>query len=115
MQAAGHFLLPPPPAMDTPEYAVAFEEVNRVGGDGIRPPTQRTPDQTEVGIFWAYGGTPSLCAPPRLYNQIAVMIAGQMGSNVIELARLLALVNVAMADAATAIWESKYYYDFSRP
>ena len=33
----------------------------------------------------------------------------------IELARLLALVNVAMADAAMSIWESKYHYAFWRP
>ena len=32
-----------------------------------------------------------------------------------ELARLLALVNVAMADAGVAIWESKYHYDLWRP
>jgi len=38
-----------------------------------------------------------------------------MGSNHMELARLLALANVAMADAAIAIWESKYFYQFWRP
>lgn len=38
-----------------------------------------------------------------------------MGLNAIEFARLLALVNTAMADAGIAIWESKYYYDFWRP
>jgi hypothetical protein len=32
-----------------------------------------------------------------------------------ELARLLALVNVAMADAGIAIWESKYHYQYWRP
>ena len=78
-------------------------------------PTQRTPDQTHAGIFWAYDGTPSLCAPPRLYNQIIVHIADQMGTGPVELARLLALANVAMADAGMAIWESKYYYDIWRP
>ena len=31
------------------------------------------------------------------------------------MARLLALVNVAMADAGIAIWESKYFYQFWRP
>ena len=72
-----------------------------------RRPT-RTAEQTEIGIFWAYDGTPSLCAPPRLYNQIAMQIADQMHSDVVELARLLALVNMAMADAGIAIWESKY-------
>jgi hypothetical protein len=75
----------------------------------------RTDEQTGIGIFWAYDGTPSLCAPPRLYNQVTTQIAEQMGLNVVELARLLALVNTAMADAAIAIWESKYYHDFWRP
>jgi hypothetical protein len=58
---------------------------------------------------------PSLCAPPRLYNQIAVTIASARRSNVVELARLFALVNTAMADAGIAIWESKYYYQYWRP
>jgi hypothetical protein len=42
------------------------------------------------------------------------LIANQRGSDVAEQARLLALVNVAMADAGIAIWESKYYYKFWR-
>ena len=62
-----------------------------------------------------YDGTPSLCAPPRLYNQIATHIADQMSSDMLELTRLLALVNVTMADAGIAIWESKYHYGFWRP
>jgi hypothetical protein len=32
-----------------------------------------------------------------------------------EIARLFALVNVAMADAAIASWDSKYFYQFWRP
>jgi hypothetical protein len=43
------------------------------------------------------------------------MIADERGATTIELARLLALVNVAMADAGTAIWESKYRYQVWRP
>ncbi len=38
-----------------------------------------------------------------------------MRSDVAEQARLLALVNVAMADAGIAIWESKYFYKYWRP
>ena len=113
---SGHqFRVVRPPLLASPEYAVAFDEVKRLGGDGIVTPTQRTAEQTEIGIFWAYDGTPSLCAPPRLYNQIAMQIADQRSPSVIELARLMALVNVAMADAGIAIWESKYYYGFWRP
>jgi hypothetical protein len=115
LQSADQFRVPRPPALASRRYAKAFNEVKRVGGDGVSTPTQRTEDQTLTGIYWAYDGTPSLCAPQRLYNQIAVQIAEQMGSNVVELARLLALVNVAMADAGIAIWESKYFYEYWRP
>jgi len=115
MQSATQFRLPPPPALDSAEYAAAFAEVQSVGGVGIVTPTTRTDDQTHIGIYWAYDGTPSLCAPPRLYNQITAHIADQMGSNIVQLARVLALTNTAMADAAIAIWESKFYYQFWRP
>jgi VCPO second helical-bundle domain len=115
LPSTAEFRVPPPPALHSQEYAAAFLEVKLLGGDGVITPTERTEDQTTAGIYWAYDGTPSLCAPPRLYNQIAVQIAEQMGSNVVELARLLALVNVAMADAGIAIWESKYHYNVWRP
>ena len=99
--------------MTSSAYTAAYNEVKNLGGDGIM--TQRTEEQTFIGIFWAYDGTPSLCAPPRLYNQITVQIADQRRLSAIQFARLLALVNVAMADAGMTIWESKYYYDFWRP
>src|SRR5262249_196330 len=115
MKSANQFRVPPPPVLESPEYAAAFEEVKQLGGDGVITPTVRTHEQTGIGIYWAYDGTPSLCAPPRLYNQVATQIADQTALNGVELARLLALVNTAMADAGIAIWESKYYYDFWRP
>ncbi len=115
LQKADQFRCPPFPALNSPEYAAAYNEVKRLGGDGINTPTQRTAEQTHIGIFWAYDGTPSLCAPPRLYNQITLQLADQMGTDGIELARLLVLVNVAMAEAGLTSWDSKYYYDIWRP
>src|SRR6266481_645468 len=115
VQSASQFRVPPPPAMDSAEYLAAYNEAKAFGGDGVHTPSVRTPEQSFIGIFWAYDGTPSLCAPPRLYNQITVHIADQMRSDLVELARLLALVNVAMADAGIAIWEAKYHYGFWRP
>ena len=114
LESASQFRTPAPPSMDSEEYTRAFNEVAALGGDGVTTPTTRTGEQTEIGIYWAYDGTPSLCAPPRLYNQIAIEVS-KRSRNVLELARLLALVNVAMADAGVAAWESKYYYDFWRP
>jgi hypothetical protein len=114
MRSGTQFRAPAPPPMDGAAYAEAFDEVRVLGGDGDGTPTLRTPEQTEIGIYWAYDGTPSLCAPPRLYNQIAREISKD-GQDVMALARLLALVHTAMADAGIAIWESKYYYSFWRP
>ena len=63
LEAADQFRAPPPPALTSPEYAIAFNEVQRLGGDGVRTPTVRTEDQTIAGIFWAYDSTPCLGAP----------------------------------------------------
>jgi len=117
LRSSIQFRVPTPPSLTSLEYTAAFNDVKLIGGDGIATPTIRTADQTNIGIFWAYDGTPSLCAPPRLYNQIAMHIAEQMGTtaNPLELARLLALVNVSMADAGIAVWESKYFYQYWRP
>src|ERR1043166_5051679 len=115
LQSGSQFRAPPPPAMTSQEYADAYNEAKSLGGDGIHTPSLRTPEQSFIGIFWAYDGTPSLCAPPRFYNQITVHIADQMHLNTIELARLLALTNTAMADTGIAVWESKFFYDFWRP
>lgn len=115
LSSASQFRLPAPPKMTSALYKEAFNEVKSLGGDGIITPTVRTPEQTEAGIYWAYDGTPSLCAPPRLYNQIVVQIAKQMNTDFMDLARLLALVNVALADAGIASWESKYFHNTWRP
>jgi hypothetical protein len=115
LQSGSQFRVPPPPAMNSADYTAVYNEVKAVGGDGVTTPTSRTPEQSFIGVFWAYDGTPSLCAPPRLYNQITVHIADQMHLGAADLARLLALTNTAMADAGMAIWDSKYYYDFWRP
>src|SRR6266478_537856 len=115
VKSTSQFQPPPPPALTSAAYTTAYNEAKNFGGDGIHTPTQRTPEQTFIGVFWAYDGTPSLCAHPRLYNQITVQIADQTKLAPLELARLLALVNVAMADTAMSVWEAKYTYDFWRP
>jgi hypothetical protein len=115
LQSAAQFPVRPPPDLTSPEYATAFNEVKRLGGDGVVTPTSRTAEQRTIGIYWGYDGTPGLGTPPRLYNQIAVQIAAERGSNAVALARLLALVNVTLADAGIAVWEVKYNYQFWRP
>jgi hypothetical protein len=116
LQSGSQFRVAPPPALTSVEYAVAYEEAKRLGGDGTHTSTERTAEQTLIGTYWAYDGTPALCAPPRLYNQMIMTIADRMGTtDVVELSRLLALANAAMSDAAISVWESKFYYQFWRP
>lgn len=115
LNRADQFRCPPPPPLNSAEYATAYNEVKILGGDGVTSPTTRTAEQSQIGVYWAYDGTPSLCAPPRLYNQITVQIATERGLGVVDMSRLLALINVAMADASIAVWESKYFYNFWRP
>src|SRR5439155_292262 len=97
VKSTSQFEPPPPPALTSAAYTAAYTEAKNFGGDGTHTPTQRTPEQTFIGTFWAYDGTPSLCAPPRLYNQITVQIADQTKLRPLELARLLALINATMA------------------
>ncbi len=113
--SASQFRTPPPPALSSTEYALAFAQVRHLGGDGVTTPTGRSPAQTVAGIYWAYDGVAWIGTPPRLYNQIAVQLARARCADALELARTLALVNVAIADAAIAVWDSKYHHAFWRP
>lgn len=115
IESGAAYRSPPPPALDSVEYAAAYAEVQALGGDGIDTPTERTADQTIAAIYWAYDGQPFLCAPVKLYNQIAVQLAREQHLDAAESARMLALANVAMADAAIALWETKYHYQLWRP
>ena len=105
----------PPPALNSPEYTAAFNEVKSLGSDGVSFPTTRTALQTEIGTFWAYDGTAGLGVPPRLFNQVTRTLSLQEGLTQIENARLFALVNFALADAAIACWYRKFTDNCWRP
>ena len=99
--------------LNSSQYGFELTEVKALGA---RTSIHRTPDQTEIGIAWAYDGAPRIGTPPRLYNQIVRVIAAeQRGQSIEDHARLFALVNYAMADTSIAAWETKYYYNFWRP
>jgi Vanadium chloroperoxidase N-terminal domain len=104
---------PPPPADENDaEYRHDFEEVRDLG---VYRAGRPTPEQVRVGLFWAYDGARLIGPPPRLYNQMVRYIAEDDAMSVAETARLLALCNLAMADASIVCWEAKYRYDLWRP
>lgn len=103
---------PPVPSMTSAEYTAAFDQVKSLGQEGS---TTRTADETAIGLFWGYDVARGLGDPPRLYNQIARVIAAQEHNSVGDNARMFALINLAMADAGICCWGVKYRDDFWRP
>jgi hypothetical protein len=129
------FLPPGPPQEGTSKFQTAYDDVRKLGGDpapvalGARHPTQtvRTGtapgstlddhNETFKGTFWAYDGTALLCAPPRMYNMIATSVALHEHpiSDVAEMARYLALINLVLADCGVAAWTAKFKFHLARP
>lgn len=101
---------PAPPPLNSEAYARAFDEVKRLGGKDSR---ERTPEQTDIALFWAdNAGT---VTPPGHWNQIAAEVSRRRGLSLAENARLFALLNVSLADAGILCWVLKFTYEFWRP
>ena len=94
-----------PPALTSDQYAADFNEVKEIGSLNS---LTRTADQTEIAVFWN-GNTPAS------WNRIATSVAAERHTTLSENARLLALLNIAMADAVMSCWDAKYTYVFWRP
>jgi hypothetical protein len=110
MPADSHFRPTGPPALDSAKYVEDYDEVKLLGA-AVR--SVRTPEQTLIALFWADGA--GTTTPPGHWNSIAQTVAFSMGNTIEQNARLFALLNLAMADAAICAWDAKYFYDFWRP
>ena len=110
MSSSSQFRPPGPPSLDSQQYAADYEEVKELGA---LVGSTRTEEQTEIALFWADGaGTET---PPGHWNSIAQIIGAAQGNTLEENARLFALLNIAMADAAICSWDAKYTFHFWRP
>ena len=94
-----------PNPLTSAAYAEDFNEVKEVGA--LNSPT-RTPDQTTAAIFWQF-------APIALWNRLARDLSAEHEVAVADEARLLAMINLAAADAAIGCWNDKYHWSFWRP
>lgn len=104
------FLPPPPPAMTSAEYTAAFNEVKILGEKNS---TVRTPDQTQIAVFWSDFSYTAM--PPGHWHEIAATIVRTRNTSLEGAARLFALLSVAQADAAIVCWEAKFRYNTWRP
>ena len=90
----------PPRSLDSAQYAQDLELVKALGR---KTGSTRTPDQTALAPFWE--GNASVH-----WNQAANQIARARHLSLSRSNRLLALLNVAMADTIFTTWSGKRFY-----
>jgi hypothetical protein len=105
------FAPPPPPALTSKQYTDAFNEVKSLGA---KDSTTRTPDQTQMGLFWAYDRA-GMGSPLVMYDQALCVVASRAHNSLVQNARLFALAGIAMGDAGIAAWNVKFADNFWRP
>ncbi len=104
------FVPGPPPALDSADYAAAYNEVKALGA---KSSAVRTAEQSQIAVFWSDFSYTAM--PPGHWHEIAATIARDRLLTMAETARLFALISVAQADSAILCWETKYRYNLWRP
>ena len=105
---ASQFRPGPPYKVNSKKYAADFEEVKALGADGRNTPSIRTPDETEIALFW-------LESSPLAWNRLARSVSERRSLDLWENARLFGLLNLAMADVYVGNADTKGRYNFWRP
>ncbi len=103
LTSPSEFRPPAPPAIDSEQVKVALAELKNF---------QRTPKTNHRATYWeVHGGARA----HTLWNEIARMKLLETGTAAPDGARILAALNIAMADAGTACWDAKYAFWYIRP
>jgi len=107
LRSADQFLarVPPPPALTSVTFTRDF---NLTKSYGAFNSSVRTPEQTEIGRFWADN-------PAAQYSRAFRGLVDSQRLGTADAARLGAMSFVVLADSATACMNAKYHYFFWRP
>jgi hypothetical protein len=107
LRSADQFLerVSPPPALTSVTYTRDF---NQTKSYGALNSAVRTPDQTEIGLFWTDN-------PAAQYSRALRGLVASQGLDTAQAARLGAMSFVALADSATACMNAKYHFWSWRP
>jgi hypothetical protein len=105
MTSGSQFRPAPPPVLSSATWAKDVGEIKDVGG---RTSTKRTAEQTDIGRFWFVTG-------PQSWNPIVRQLAAAKTLDIVDCARMFALVAIATNDAFIAVFDAKYHYNLWRP
>ena len=95
-----------PNPLTSARYAADLNETEAMGS---ATSSTRTADQTLYVQFW------NSTNPPDFWDSAAIRLSAERRLTSSENARLLAHLNMAMADAVIGCWDAKYNYDSWRP
>jgi hypothetical protein len=97
-------------------YAEQLNEVRLYGGLANTATTTllRTPDQTEIALFWAYD-RPNTFRPYGQLLDIAMDVAVEEETSLATNAKLIASLSLSMADSVICAWKEKYENVQPRP
>lgn len=95
-----------PPALTSARYTADFKEVKDYGS---ATSTFRSSLQTETAKFW------QLDTPVGIWDRVADSLAMAKHLNLLRSARLLAMVNLAEADAIISVFDAKAHFNSWRP
>ena len=105
LKTGDQFRPPAPYALASAQWARDYNEVRTIGA---KTGSVRTAEQTDIARFWQLTGAAT-------HNPVTRQLAAAKGLDVFDNARLFALSSIACADAAIAIFDAKYAYNFWRP
>jgi hypothetical protein len=95
-----------PPPLSSARYAQDYNEVKSIGS---KTGSSRSAYQTETAEFW------QLDTPLAIWDRVADTLAEHRRNSLLENARVLALVNLALADGTIAVWDAKNAFNSWRP
>jgi hypothetical protein len=105
LTSGSQFRADPPFTLSSKQYAADYKEIQEIGCINS---TVRTADQTQIALFW-------LDNVPLSSNRITRDLVVKHKLDAWKTAYLLALVQMAEADANIASFDSKFHYNLWRP
>jgi len=105
LPSPGHFRSPPPPPIGSAAYTEAFREVKEVGRHDS---ATRTADQSHLAMWWKEFVESS-------HNRLARDLTAREDPDLLDAARLFALLNMSVYDAYVSVFDNKFLYNHWRP
>ena len=102
------YVSPGPPDLTSLDYAAALEQVKLLGNAAI-------PDADKLATFQFWNLPAGTSQPPGAWIQIALAVTNDRPLELTKMARLFALLSMAMCDTVAPTYQTKFLFHFWRP